>query len=124
MSDNLLENFTGQFTGQAKTFYEPLAKINQLLIANLEKVAEFQMDAVKSYAELTMKQFKDLAEVRDIESLKSYGSAQAEVASTIGKKIMEDLKTLTEMGGEFKAEVEKVISAARTGQTEDESTSA
>lgn len=116
MTDNLLENFTGQ----AKNFYEPLTKINQLLIQNLQKVAEFQMDAAKSYTELTMKQFKGLAEVRDVESLKTYSTGQAEVVSTIGQKIMEDLKTLGEMGNEFKMEVEKVISSARTGETEEE----
>ncbi|MCP5209087.1 MAG: phasin family protein [Hahellaceae bacterium] len=116
MTDNLLENFTGQ----AKNFYEPLTKINQLLVANMQKVAEFQMDAMKSYAELTMKQFKELAEVRDLESLKNYGSGQTESASSIGKKIMEDLKTLGEMGSEFKNEVEKIINAARTGEVAEE----
>lgn len=118
--DVMSENLLGNFTEQAKNVSEPLTKINQLLLANVEKVAEFQMGAAKAYAEITMKQFKDLAEVKDIESLKNYGTGQAEAASTIAKKVMEDLKTLGEMGNEFKSEVENIISSARNAGSEED----
>ncbi len=109
MNENLVETLTAQ----AKTVYEPMGKINALMIANMEKLAEFQLDAVKSYAELAMQQWKQVASVRDIESLKEFGASQSEMAGELGKKIVEDMKSLGELGMGFKSEVEDILSDAR-----------
>lgn len=110
MSDNLL----GNFTDQAKNVYEPLVKANQLLFKKLEKVAEFQMEAFKSYADMTGSQFKEILEVRDLESLKNYTTHQTEMASNLARKVVEDMKTLSEMGMEFKGEMEQVLDEAKS----------
>lgn len=109
MTDNLIENLTTQAT----SFYEPMGKINALMVSNIEKVAEFQLGAVKSYAELAMKQWKQVTEIRDIESLKDFGSNQSEIASELSQKIVEDMKALGEMGMDFKAQVEEIVAEAK-----------
>ncbi|UZE97846.1 phasin family protein [Alkalimarinus alittae] len=109
MNDSLIENLTSQATA----FYGPMGKINALMMSNIEKVAEFQLGAMKSYAELAMKQVKQVAEVRDLESLKTFGTSQSEVASEISKKIVEDMKALGEMGVEFKSQIEEIVSEAK-----------
>jgi len=109
MNENLVESLTTQ----AKSLYGPMGKINALMIANVEKIAEFQLGAVKSYAELAMKQVKQVSEVRDIEGLKDFGTTQSEMASELGEKVMEDMKALGEIGMEFKAGVDEIITEAR-----------
>ena len=109
MNDNLIENLTTQAT----SFYGPMGKINALMVSNIEKVAEFQLGAVKSYAELAMKQWKQVAEIRDIESLKDFGASQSQVASELSQKIVEDMKALGEMGMEFKTQVEDIVAEAK-----------
>ena len=109
MSENIIENLTSQ----VKSLSGPMGKINALMIANIEKIAEFQLGAVKSYAELAMEQVKQVSEVRDIEGLKEFGTTQNEMASKLGEKVMEDMKALGEIGMEFKTEVEELIAEAR-----------
>lgn len=109
MNDNLIENLTTQAT----SFYGPMGKINALMVSNIEKVAEFQLGAIKSYAELAMKQWKQVAEIRDIESLKDFGSNQSEVVSELSQKIVEDMKALGEMGMELKTQVEDIVAEAK-----------
>ncbi|PID42362.1 MAG: phasin family protein [Gammaproteobacteria bacterium] len=114
MSDNLL----GNIPDQAKNAFDSMNKINQVIVANLQKVAEFQMNAVKSYAELTMNQVKTISDVRDVDSLKALGTGQAAFVNDLTQKIMDDFKALNGIGVEFKDEVEKVINEAKDGATE------
>ncbi len=108
MNDNLLESLTTQAT----SFYGPMGKINALMVSNIEKVAEFQLGAVKSYAELAMKQWKQVAGIRDIETFKDFGLSQSESASEMSQKIIADMMALGEMGMEFKTQVEEIIAEA------------
>ncbi|MFD2228683.1 phasin family protein [Alkalimarinus sediminis] len=114
MNDNLIENLTAQAT----SFYGPMGKINALMVSNIEKVAEFQLGAVKSYAELAMKQWKQVAEIRDIDGLKDFGASQSDVASELSQKIVEDMKALGEMGMEFKSQVEEIVAEAKNPKEE------
>lgn len=125
MQDNLLN----AFAEQAKNFYAPMSKFNSVFVENMEKMTEFQLEAIKSYADLGMTQMKKAAEIKDAESLREYSSAQAEAASTINKKIMDDAKKLSDMSLTFKKQVETIVeegratataaaTAATTGKTE------
>ena len=120
MNDNLLENLTTQAT----SFYGPMGKINALMVSNIEKVAEYQLGAVKSYAELAMKQWKQVAEIRDLESLKEFGSHQSEIATEISQKIVEDIKALGDMGMDFKAQVEDIVAESKNPVDEKPATEA
>ena len=44
-----------------------------------------------------LSQMKSAADVQDLESMRTFASSQAEVASGMNKKIMEDVKTLSDM---------------------------
>ena len=88
------DNIINAFAEQAKSMYAPLTKLNTLMVDNMEKMTEFQLTTIKSYAELSIDQMKKAVEIKDAESLRSFSSAQAELASTVNKKIMEDAKIL------------------------------
>ncbi len=107
------ENIINAFTEQAKNFSAPLAKFNSLLVDNMEKMTEFQLNTIKSYASISIGQIKNAADVKDAESMKTFSSAQAEVAATVNKKIMEDAKVISEMATDFKTKVEAIWEEAR-----------
>ena len=102
------DNIINAFAEQAKSMYAPLTKLNTLMVDNMEKMTEFQLTTIKSYAELSIDQMKKAVEIKDAESLRSFSSAQAEVASTVNKKIMEDAKILSDLANDFKGQVESV----------------
>ena len=52
------ENILNAFAEQAKTMYSPMAKFNSLFVDNMEKLTEFQISAIKSYAEMGLSQLK------------------------------------------------------------------
>ena len=107
------ENIMNAFTEQAKSFSAPLAKFNSLLVDNMEKMTEFQLKTIKSYADLSLGQMKNAADVKDAESLRTFSSAQAEVAATMNKKIMEDAKAISEMATDFKGKIEAIWEESR-----------
>lgn len=108
------ETILNAFSEQAKSVFAPMAKFNGLMVENMEKLTEFQINAVKGYAEMGLAQMKSAAEIKDLESARSFTSAQAETASTLNKKIMEDAKALSDMAMEFKAQVEGIIEEVRS----------
>lgn len=108
------DNIINAFAEQAKSMYAPLTKLNSLMVDNMEKMTEFQLSTIKSYAELSIDQMKKAVEIKDAESLRNFSSAQAEVASTVNKKIMEDAKVLSDLANDFKGQVEAVWKEATT----------
>lgn len=110
MQDSILN----AFSEQAKNLYAPMAKFNSLYVENMEKMTEFQLNSIKSYAELGLDQMKKASEVKDPESMRTYTAAQAEAATALNKKIMEDAKTFSDMAMEFKSQVETLVEEART----------
>lgn len=107
------ENFMNAFTEQAKSFYTPLNKLSTLMVDNMEKMTEFQINTIKSYADITMGQMKKAVDVKDAETMRDFSSSQAEAASTINKKIMEDAKTLSDLATDFKSQVETIWEESR-----------
>ena len=101
------------FAEQAKSFSTPLSKLNSLMVGNMEKMTEFQLNAIKSYAEVGINQMKKAAEIKDADSMRSFSSSQAEATTELNKKIMEDAKSLSEMAVEFKGQVEAIMEEAR-----------
>jgi len=108
------ENILNAFAEQAKSMYAPLSKFNSLFVENMEKMTEFQLNAIKTYAEMGMEQMKKAAEVQDADSMRNFTSAQAETASALNKKVMEDAKALSDMALEFKTQVEGLMEEARS----------
>lgn len=107
------ENIMNAFTEQAKSFYTPLNKLSALMVENMEKMTEFQLDSIKSYADITMSQMKKAVDVKDAESLRSFSTSQTEAAATVNKKIMEDAKSLSDLANDFKSQVEAVWEESR-----------
>lgn len=108
------ENILNAFAEQAKTMFAPMTKFNSLFVENMEKLTEYQIGAVKSYAEMSLSQMKSAADVKDLESMRTFATAQAEAATDFNKKVMEDVKTLSDMTMEFKTQMEGITEEMRS----------
>ena len=107
------ENILNAFAEQTKNLYSPMQKFSALFVGNMEKMTEFQLNAIKSYADAGIDQMKKAAEIKDADSMRSFSSSQAEATTELNKKIMEDAKALSEMAVEFKDQVEAIMEDAR-----------
>jgi phasin family protein len=107
------------FADQSKNMYAPMRKLNALMVENMEKMADFQIEALKSYSKLGVNQLKNATEVKDAESVRDFSASQAELMSTLSKKVLEDAKSMADMSMEFKQEVEKIVEDARSGAEAD-----
>jgi phasin family protein len=107
------ENILNAFAEQTKNLYSPMQKFSALFVGNMEKMTEFQLNAIKSYADAGIDQMKKAAEIKDADSMRTFSSSQAEATTELNKKIMEDAKSLSEMAVEFKDQVEAIMEEAR-----------
>ncbi len=82
----------------------PMVKANKLLVAELERLVNFQVGVMKYYTEMVLNQLKAAAEISDGNSLQEFVKAQADVANTIRDRMVTDAKSLTELGMGFKAD--------------------
>ena len=80
----------------------------ELTIASTEKMFALQMALTQGYFELGMQQLKSAMEIKDAETLQSFMSKQAEVAKTVGEKVMADAKAVADLNAEVSAEVQKL----------------
>jgi len=105
------------FTEQTKNMYAPMRKMNALMVENMEKMTDFQIEALKSYSKMGVNQLKNATEIKDAESVRDFTASQAELMSTLSKKVLEDAKSMADMTMEFKQEVEKIVEESRASAT-------
>ena len=113
------EKIMNAFADQTKNMYAPMRKLNALMVENMEKMTDFQIEALKSYSKMGVNQMKNATEVKDAESVRDFSASQAELMSTLSKKVLEDAKSMADMSMEFKQEVEKIVEDARSGAEAD-----
>ncbi len=86
-----------------------MRKFNTLLISNIEKMTEFQINALKSYSDLSINQLKQAADVTDADSMRDYTTSQAELMGAFSQRIMEDTKAMTDMTMQFQQDIGQIF---------------
>lgn len=105
MQDNIMD----MFTQQSKMLFAPITKYNGLLVENLEKMTQFQLDTIKAYSEMSLGQMKKASAVQGVDGLREFTASQAEMGAAINKRIVEDAKALSDMALEFKSKMEALF---------------
>lgn len=103
------DKMTDAFNEQTRQFFEPMRKLNSLMLDNMEKMTQYQMESMKRYSQLGTERLRDASEVSDAEGLKDFSTRQAEMMSELSQQMLADAKALSEMSLEFKAELEKLF---------------
>lgn len=104
----MFEEIFEKTNAQLNDLLAPAKKFNALVVDNFEKLAQFQLDAVRSYTDLGLEQLRAALEVSDAASLQAYVSNQQKVAETVGKKLTADAETLANLSKSFTVEVQKL----------------
>lgn len=97
------------FNEQARQFFEPMRKLNSLMLDNMEKMTQYQMESMKRYSQMGTERLRDASEITDAEDLRDFGTRQAEMMNQLSQQMMEDARALSEMSLQFKSEMEKLF---------------
>lgn len=97
-------------TEQSRHLLSPILQLNQLAIANTEKLATLQLASFERYAKLGLIQWKAAAlALGDPQNLQAYLVKQGKLLKIVGEKLLADAKLVAQLGAEFSAEVQQVI---------------
>lgn len=96
------------FSKQQETLINTVQKFNKLTVAKLEKLAALQMNALRGYSDLSIKQLKELVEINNPEALQAYLGKQSDSVKSVSEKLVADAKAATEVGVEYSQEAQKI----------------
>jgi len=97
---------------QFEKFVEPLKEINNLTVKNIETVVDMQLKNVEETAKVGLEQVKGVSAINDADSWKSYLNTQAEVTQQFNERLVENARTVVELGNAFTNEVQQIVKAA------------
>lgn len=97
---------------------EPGRRFQALMLTGVEKVAQFQLDAVKSYTDLGLRQLREGLELRDVNDVQGFVSKQGERARELGEKVQSDVQTLAGIQQELGTEMQKLLQNNVAGLSE------
>lgn len=102
------------FTDQTRQLFEPMRKLNGLMLDNMEKLTHYQLESMQRYSQLATERMRDAGEIKDTEGLRDFGSRQAEVMNEVSNQMLEDARTMAELSMQFSNEMSRLF--AEMGQ--------
>lgn len=93
----------------------PVVELNQLALAKTEKLVDLQVAAVRKYAAMALGNWKQALQVKDLAGAQKYAAGQNDVVKQVMEDIAQDAKAMAELGKEYAAEVQKLISVPAKG---------
>lgn len=105
MNQKLFESFADQ----NKLFFAPVKQFNQAFVEQLEKLSEFQIESMRRYSDLGIERLKSAMAVEDAESIQQFAQHEVEYVTQLNAKLLEDAKKITEIGNDFRSNVESMI---------------
>lgn len=108
MQDKILD----ALNEQTRQLFEPVRKFNSLMLSNMEKLTQYQMESMKRYSQLGTERLRDASEVDDADDLRDFGTRQVEMINALSRQMLEDAQALSELSLQFKAELETLFAEA------------
>ena len=87
----------------------PARALNELNLANAERLVELQLETTRKYATLVLDGLKEAAAVKDAEGAKDYMVARVEVARSTTESLRGDTEELVKLGRAYVADVQKIV---------------
>ncbi|RXE48889.1 phasin family protein [Chromohalobacter israelensis] len=100
------------FSEQTRGFFEPMRKFNGLMLDNMERMTEYQLDAMKRYSQLGVERMRAASEVKDAEGMRDFTTQQADMLNALSKQMLEDARAMAEISLKFKSELEDMMAEA------------
>ena len=95
-------------------YYAPVRELNNLAIANIEKLLDLQLKFIEDSTRAGVESMKTAAAINDAEGFKEYLNSQAATSKQFTERALEDGRTVAELGNDYIKEAQKVVKDALT----------
>ncbi len=90
----------------------PVKALNELAIANIEKMAALQLSFAEKSVKVGVDSLKSASAVSDLEGLKSFYTAQNEVAKGLVEDVVANGTTVAELGKAYAEDAKSIVETA------------
>jgi phasin family protein len=90
----------------------PVKALNELAIANIEKMAALQLSIAEKSVKVGVDSLKSASAVSDLEGLKSFYTAQNEVAKSLVEDAVANGNTVAELGKAYAEDAKGIVESA------------
>ncbi len=111
MSNDAIANFTASYD----RFLAPIAKLNQLVVAQVEELTVLELSSLRAYTDRGLEQVKAAVEVSDTASFKAFAESQNAAVMYIGEKLVADAKEVAKIGNSYR---ERAMAVTRDAAAE------
>lgn len=94
---------------KAEELLAPFKSLNELAIANAEKLVALQSKNFEKYSKIALSSMKEASEITDLEQSQAFFQKQGELSKKAADDIAADLKEVAEMSQAYASEVQKVV---------------
>ncbi|WP_027966282.1 phasin family protein [Halomonas halocynthiae] len=111
MQNTMIDNLNDQ----TRQLFEPMRKLNSLMLSNMQRMTEYQMESMQRYSQMGTERMRDAAAqlsdkpAMSEQGVKALSARQAEVMSELSQQLMEDANAFSEMNLQFKSELETLF---------------
>ena len=100
---------TANVTKKTAELMAPARALNELALANAERLMDMQLSNTRKYAGIMLDGLKEAATVQDAESAKKYLAGRMEVARSTTESLRSDTEELMKLGQDYMTEVQKIM---------------
>ena len=104
------DQFFNAFTEQTRNFFEPMRKLNGLMLDNMEKMTQFQLESMKRYSQMGTERLRSASDIKSADDMRDFATRQSELMSELSQQMMDDARAMTELSLAFREELEKAFS--------------
>lgn len=97
-----------QVSEQLGKAFEPARAFAGLTVDHVEKLANFQLEATRAYADIGITQAREALQVADLKSFQDYAAKQREVAEAVTQQVQDDARKLGELGKAYTEETTRL----------------
>lgn len=90
-------------------FVAPFKALNDLAMANAEKLVALQSKNFEKYSNVVLSNIKDASQISDLEGSKAFFEKQADLSKKVTEDFTADVQEIAEIGKEYAAEVQKLV---------------
>ena len=105
MKENMNETYQTAF----KAASDVASDAGQLMIKNMEKMIELQMSSARMYADTMLSNARDVLEIKDMQTVRTYFEKQPELTRNLVQKVAKDSGALMEIGQRYAGEAQALL---------------
>ena len=91
--------------------FEPVKALNKLALDNAAKLVEMNLNVAKRYADLTLANAREVAELKDPAAVQAYVAKQPEAFKALADDAAADAQVVVKLGMAYFEEAGKVVAA-------------